>query len=808
MIPTSASVFLGATFQFSVIVANTSNTGVTWSVNGVAGGNSTVGTITAAGLYTAPSILPAQTSVTVEAVSQADASKSSSAAVTIASGVTVGVTPATADVELGAVRQFTASVGGSGNPNREVTWSLSGAGCTGAACGSIDAAGNFTAPAVLPSPETITVSARSVADGSKSGTAAARISSTFTLVVNGPAAVFNGETAQFVAVLTPAPNSHPNSSVTWSVSGPGCSGVGCGTIAATGLYTAPPLPPSPSQVTIQATPTADPSRPATRTIAINGTLSVAVSPTSASVELGQTQAFSATVAGAQDTRVTWDVNGIVGGNLTVGTITNLVSNPNQTTYTAPVNKPVPNQVTVRARSNANPNVSASATVTLFSIIGVALSPTASTRAVNHRETFTVEITRTANEGVEWQVEGIPGGNDTVGRICVAGVQPCQPFSTTQTSGAAVDYLAPAGVPVTNPVRVTAVSRADADRSATALVTVLPAVQVSVQPASVTLAPAATQPFTARVAGTANQDVVWTIAGSACAGPASPCGTISSSGLYTAPLAAPSPNTFSVQATSGEDPNQSATASVTIASGAAIARMLPASLTAGVAGDVLLRVIGNNFAASTPGPGSTILVDGAAKTTTCPTTQECSATLNPGDLAAAGSRTIQVRNPEQTTSNTADLVVVPRATSEEVIPLAAGAPAASGKDLIVVEASTSGVSSSTADADLNLLAVGLFNTVSSTCLASSSPVVLRRPASGTAQFDLCAFSAVPLTPGASFTLTGPTPGDILFVLVEVIAGNFARITLEVAATTQKGQRTLFLENANRDKTAATGAVEVR
>lgn len=69
-----------ASQQFSATVAGTSNSAVTWMVNGVAGGNTTVGTITAAGLYTAPS---AATSVTVSAVSQADGSKSASASVSV-----------------------------------------------------------------------------------------------------------------------------------------------------------------------------------------------------------------------------------------------------------------------------------------------------------------------------------------------------------------------------------------------------------------------------------------------------------------------------------------------------------------------------------------------------------------------------------------------------------------------------------------------------------------------------------------------------------------------------------------------------
>src|SRR5689334_18895965 len=58
----------GATKQF-LIYNTTSGTGVTWSVNGMAGGNAMNGTITAAGLYTAPASVPAQNVVTVAATS-------------------------------------------------------------------------------------------------------------------------------------------------------------------------------------------------------------------------------------------------------------------------------------------------------------------------------------------------------------------------------------------------------------------------------------------------------------------------------------------------------------------------------------------------------------------------------------------------------------------------------------------------------------------------------------------------------------------------------------------------------------------
>ena len=82
--PTSATVTAGATQQFTTSVQNASNTAVTWQVNGVAGGNATVGTISTSGLYTAPASVPSTATVTVTAVSQADSTKSASAPVTIA----------------------------------------------------------------------------------------------------------------------------------------------------------------------------------------------------------------------------------------------------------------------------------------------------------------------------------------------------------------------------------------------------------------------------------------------------------------------------------------------------------------------------------------------------------------------------------------------------------------------------------------------------------------------------------------------------------------------------------------------------
>ena len=67
VIPSSALVLINQNFQFSVIDTVSGDTGVTWSVNGIVGGNSSVGTISTAGLYTAPALPIA--SVIVQATS-------------------------------------------------------------------------------------------------------------------------------------------------------------------------------------------------------------------------------------------------------------------------------------------------------------------------------------------------------------------------------------------------------------------------------------------------------------------------------------------------------------------------------------------------------------------------------------------------------------------------------------------------------------------------------------------------------------------------------------------------------------------
>jgi len=81
--PVTTNVNTAATQAFGATVANAQATGVTWQVNGVTGGNATVGTISTAGLYTAPAVVPSPATVTVTATSVEDSTRSGSAQLTV-----------------------------------------------------------------------------------------------------------------------------------------------------------------------------------------------------------------------------------------------------------------------------------------------------------------------------------------------------------------------------------------------------------------------------------------------------------------------------------------------------------------------------------------------------------------------------------------------------------------------------------------------------------------------------------------------------------------------------------------------------
>ena len=431
-----------------------------------------------------------------------------------------------------------------------------------------------------------------------------------------------------------------------------------------------------------------------------------------------------------------------------------------------------------------------------------VSPSTATLAANHRVTLSAQVNGTTNTSVIWSVNRIAGGNTTFGQICSVDSNPCQTMTSATTLQ--VEFLAPGAIPSPNPVSASAVSAADSTKSASAQITVINHVLVSVQPGSVTLAALAVQGFTASVLGTSNQNVVWQVQGAACS-TAGVCGTITPSGTYTAPSAAPSTDAIQVVAISSDDTSQSGVANVTISAGANILALHPSSVYAGAAQGFTLRVDGSGFAASSPGPGSAMLIGGTARLTTCSSALECTAPVTAGDVAMSGNVSIQIQNPNGTKSNAVALIIAAPNLSDDVIGLSSSAPAATGKDIVVVDPTTAGVSIPGNDLDLNVAALGQFVTASNMCTLGGNAVSLQRPASGTSTADICIFSQSGFDTSMTYTVSGP--GDVAVIAKQPAGLGIIHLTLQIPANAATGARTLFIQNTNLDKTAASGVLEV-
>lgn len=171
--PSTVNVAISTQQQFAASVTGTSNTAVTWYVNGILGGNSLLGTISTTGLFQAPGSIPTPATVTISAISQADNTTSGSTQATIvatgaAVAVQVSTSPAVTQVYTNTTQQFIATV--SGTTDTGVSWQVNGVLGGNATVGTIDSSGLYTAPAAVPSPATITVEAISQALSSAVGT--------------------------------------------------------------------------------------------------------------------------------------------------------------------------------------------------------------------------------------------------------------------------------------------------------------------------------------------------------------------------------------------------------------------------------------------------------------------------------------------------------------------------------------------------------------------------------------------------------------------------------------------------------------
>lgn len=605
-------------------------------------------------------------------------------------------------------------------------------------------------------------------------------------------------------------------SVTWSVNGTSGGNSLLGTIqssgATTAVYIAPAVPPSPATVTVTATSVADNSISGSASVTIACSATGSLSPSTASVSLAQTQTFTASFCLASGATILWDVNGISGGNSALGTIVPAGSGPNTVLYTAPADLPVTNPLTIHATTGSSPaQITASATVTIVSHVSVTVSPQSAIIATSQGLSLLATVANSPDQSVTWTVNGIPNGNAAVGQLCSSATNPC--VAPPSPSAGAIFYIAPASAPLANPVGVTATSNADPSRTGIAVITVgsvSGSVAVTISPSYAFLPPSngtlSTQQFFATITGSSNSAVTWSVStavlGQGCGGSA--CGSVDSSGLYAAPMLAPSPNAVAIVATSVADPTKSASATIALTSGAVIETLLPSSVFSGAVESFPLSVEGVNFVAGSGSSASVILLNGTPRGTTCATSTACSTAINPADVQSAGTIVIQVQapGPSGALSNPVPFVVAPFDPSVETISLTSAQPAATAENVIVVEPTTAAESS-----PINVDFVGLL--ANSSCGAQGSPLTITRPASGSAVVSLCV-NGTGLDPTFTYAFSGPSPPDI-GVTASAVTGlfpNTIELDLQLSSATLPGVRSLFITTLNNDVAVATGMLEVQ
>ena len=254
----------------------------------------------------------------------------------------------------------------------QVAWGMT---CTGTgSCGSFTASNIantvvYTAPSTISSGETVTITATSIADSTKSVSATIVISDTpisVSFFGSVPASMLVNTNIFLTASVSNGP---PISMVVWTVT---CGGTSCGSFSLTTVssnytitYTAPALTPPGNTVTVTATSVTDPTKSASAVIAITtpAPTGLEFAPSLASTQPGGSwAAMTAVATNAVIVPIQWTVTcgGTDCGSFSPAT----VEAGTQTVYTAPSAIPPGNTVTITASSVNYPSISVSATITI------------------------------------------------------------------------------------------------------------------------------------------------------------------------------------------------------------------------------------------------------------------------------------------------------------------------------------------------------------------------------------------------------------------------------------------------------------
>ncbi len=278
--PSSVTLRSGDTMQFSAQLTGSSasmNQTFTWYVNGVATGNTTVGSIDQTGKYRAPLTLPTPNSVTIKAVSNSDKSRSATSAVTLQNPIPVLQTLSPTFLPVG---NFTLNVGGANFVSgSKVLFGGTAVSTTYVGPTQLTATGTATAAQVGTVKITVENPDPGKSDSAASMNAQVGAAGQVSVqVIPATTEITAGASFQYRAALTGA---GANTAVKWAINGIPNGNATLGTISAGGMYQAPATIPVPNTIQVQATSLADTSATSTGTATLTNPAPVvsAVLPT-------------------------------------------------------------------------------------------------------------------------------------------------------------------------------------------------------------------------------------------------------------------------------------------------------------------------------------------------------------------------------------------------------------------------------------------------------------------------------------------------------------------------------------------------
>jgi hypothetical protein len=267
--------------------------------------------------------------------------------------IRVAVSPATAALDGGAKQTFIATVAND-SAKAGVKWKVTGVGKLSiSSSAALPYKTIYTAPAIVSAITKVTVTATSKSDPAKSATAAVTLYPITVTIATKPKAIAGGEPQSIAATVT---HDAADAGVLWHITSGG--GMLKDATRTTVTYT-PPLPVESSEAVVMAICNTDRTKTASIKIPLLAIKVNAISPGSASLSNGGSQAFAATVANdPSGSGVLWSI-GASDGTLRHATKTGV-------TYFAPAmitgTKPI--IVSLRATSVKDPTKSALAIIKL------------------------------------------------------------------------------------------------------------------------------------------------------------------------------------------------------------------------------------------------------------------------------------------------------------------------------------------------------------------------------------------------------------------------------------------------------------